>query len=615
MTSLRPAKNLETHAESDLLERARLTLEVLEYREQAARYKAAAASLKAAMTAAKHGDLAPLQKWISGQKDSLGDATTLPEELRRQLAEFADLDLPHGDSTTSTTRRIDTGRPVDADESVELPTTNSRASLAAVRGGEAQEADVDSSGSQGRIVGNASGSDSANTTDSSDQSGSSYDTVSPWDLMIQGARTRGVVDLADDAASRNPVTNDVISQGAAEEPSSSFDSSVLGRNKAASSKIRGQDLLHAGNANAGDGSPDPPSDQVDRDSDEVDRYQTVEAPLLSDEIVTALEQVSAEPRERSLRAMLLAPHMWISFVVHAVMIAVMSAFIIATVQKTELMSIVAATVEADNVLMETPMEMPSELEQPMEEMTAPLSPAQEISAISVDNSLPSIPAESTVGQSIAQVPSQASLVSDATGMTAMSGSKMVSGAEFFGVKATGNTFIYVVDSSPSMRRDGAFEAAKEEVLRSLGSMKPKQRYFINFFGKEIDPLTFQSGVVEKYPVYATSENLRKTMEWLSRIQIQKEGLPPNDALREAIAMQPDGIFLLFDGDTKVDVAAFLRKANRSNDIIAGDTPKVPIHVVHFFQSEYQKAMMKVAEENGGTYRFIPRPEKPMRTKK
>lgn len=577
MSSLRPADSLESNAESDLLERARLTLEVLEYREQAARYKAAAASLKAAMTAAQHGDLDPLKNWISGQRDSLGDATTLPQELRRQLAEFPELESigigPSG-------MRIDSSHQV--------------------HGSALAESDVDR---------NANRLDDTAEEVSRAISSPSSSSTSPWDAMIMGAQQRvaakgtsnqfaGITAGAEDSSSAVVVDSDAVRASVAgnvcamgvidSDPSDSID---VG-NRPWTCETHGAEI-----ANGLD-----------------ERRHGVEASdslvELSEEVVTALAHTSTERKQRSFREVLLAPHMWISFVVHAIMIVAMSAFIIVTVQKTELMSIVAATVEADNVLMETPMEMPNDIEKPMEETAFPLSPATEISAISVDTSLPTVPMDTGIGQ----VPSPAAAFSDASA-SAISGTKMVSGAEFFGVKATGNTFVYVVDSSPSMRRDGAFDAAKEEVLRSLGSMKPKQRYFINFFGKEIDPLTFQSGVVEKYPVYATSENLRKTMEWLGRIQIQKEGLPPNDALREAIAMQPDGIFLLFDGDTKVDVAAFLRKVNRSNDIISGDTPKVPIHVVHFFQSEFQKAMMRIAEENGGTYRFIPRPEKPTRTKK
>ena len=80
-------------------------------------------------------------------------------------------------------------------------------------------------------------------------------------------------------------------------------------------------------------------------------------------------------------------------------------------------------------------------------------------------------------------------------------------------------------------------------------------------------------------------------------------------------MQPDGIFLLFDGDTKVDVAKFLRRENRTDDILSAGAPKVAIHVIHFFQDEFQKQMKQVAEENGGTYRFVPRPERPSNKKR
>ena len=255
------------------------------------------------------------------------------------------------------------------------------------------------------------------------------------------------------------------------------------------------------------------------------------------------------------------------------------------------------------------MEMISELETKAEPEQSTSPPS--ISDLATDVSLPSIPLET--GSLPSPPPSISKALSGASSesvQASMVGSKMLTGAEFFGVKATGNTFVYIVDSSPSMRRDGAFDAAKEEIVRSLKSMKPKQRYFISFFGKEVDPMVLETGSAEKYPVYAKPENLTKTIDWLNLVRIQKEGLPPNNALAEAIGMQPDGIFLLFDGDTKVDVAKFLRTKNRTDDILSMGTPKVPIHVVHFYQDEFQKQMRQVAEENGGTYRFVPRPERP-----
>jgi len=304
-----------------------------------------------------------------------------------------------------------------------------------------------------------------------------------------------------------------------------------------------------------------------------------------------------------------APHVWISLFVHVVLVISLSVIAITIASEPKILSIVSASVEAENVLLETPMEMISELESTSEPLQSALTP--NISDLSKDITLPSIPLE--VGSLPSSPQSLSAALSGAASDSAqasMAGSKMLTGAEFFGVKATGNTFIYIVDSSPSMRRDGAFDAARNEIERSLKSMKPKQRYFVSFFGKEIDPMVLETGMVEKYPIYAKAENLTKTIDWLRLVRIQKDGLPPNNALEEAIGMQPDGIFLLFDGDTKVDVAKFLRRVNRTDDILNSGTPKVPIHVVHFYQDEFQKQMRQVAEENGGTYRFVPRPERP-----
>ncbi len=74
----------------------------------------------------------------------------------------------------------------------------------------------------------------------------------------------------------------------------------------------------------------------------------------------------------------------------------------------------------------------------------------------------------------------------------------------------------------------------------------------------------------------------KTILFISRVKVQPKGLPPNDALDAAIEMEPDGIFLLFDGDTRADVAAHLRRSNRSTDLISGENIRVPIHTLGFY---------------------------------
>jgi len=282
-----------------------------------------------------------------------------------------------------------------------------------------------------------------------------------------------------------------------------------------------------------------------------------------------------------------------------------------TVKHDILRAIVAGEFESDNVLTETPMEMPAEMESSTEAPAALqelLSPSPQLPGL---DGLPSI---AGVGPALQSNPLSTGLTAGLSGSGARGGSTssgLMAGTEFFGTKAVGNTFIYVVDASPSMQRDRAFDEAKREILRSLASMKPKQRFFIQFFGKEIEPLTFRGQSPATEPVPATKDNLAKTIEWIERVPIQKDGRPPIDAIRTAIAMQPDGIFLLFDGDTKVnDWTGRIRNLNLSNDLFSDGSPSVPIHVIHFFREEFVADMQRLAKENSGTYRFVPRPAKP-----
>jgi hypothetical protein len=184
--------------------------------------------------------------------------------------------------------------------------------------------------------------------------------------------------------------------------------------------------------------------------------------------------------------------------------------------------------------------------------------------------------------------------------------KRLSGAQFFGSSAEGNTFCFVVDSSGSMRRMGAFEAAKTELMRSIRQLKSNQRYYIFFFSEEVEAMTLQGDVPESLPVYPTPENLERTARWVQRVPI-RGGRPPNDALDQAIELSPDAIFLLFDGETKVDVAAHLRQSNRVVDLLLGEQVKVPIHTLGFYTRQYEASLQKIAEENGGSYQYIPPP--------
>ncbi len=297
-----------------------------------------------------------------------------------------------------------------------------------------------------------------------------------------------------------------------------------------------------------------------------------------------------------------------SVVVHGVLLLVLGVWFIAVVDPTPVLSVVAGTVETQEVLMETPMEADSELEKPLEEqmeggaieIPMPISPQSGVEALEMGALAAGLEIAEEVGGGLGEL-------RELAGANAP-GNRVVDGAEFFGTKATGNTFVYIVDASPSMRRDRAFEAAKREILQSLGSMKPKQRFSILFFGGVVDRIELEPGQGGERLISATPENLAKAVQWMHNAQIQPEGKVPIDAVREALEMDPDGIFLLFDGDTKLDNwTEAIAELNRSDGLLGDGTPKVPIHVVHFFREEFQRSMQWLATSNRGTYRFVPRP--------
>jgi len=181
-------------------------------------------------------------------------------------------------------------------------------------------------------------------------------------------------------------------------------------------------------------------------------------------------------------------------------------------------------------------------------------------------------------------------------------------AEFFGAAAGGNAFCYVIDGSASMR-GGPWEAARAELLSSLASLKPHQRFYIIFYNRQLQAIPDPAGEgPARHLLYATPENLQHARRWLQSLKIDT-GAPPNDALELAISLEPDAIYLLTDGVTSVDVAGFLREVNRSEDLIYGTQIRVPIHTIAFYSLDGQQLLRRIAAENGGQFVYVPDPRR------
>ncbi len=301
-----------------------------------------------------------------------------------------------------------------------------------------------------------------------------------------------------------------------------------------------------------------------------------------------------------------------SLALHVALVIVLASLGMQLPKTTASLALLGSAPEAADTTFELnePIEVTSEVDSvPEEPAFEPTTDVSDSIARELDlpTSLPSLSGETSVATSLAG--STAAAMAAATsyrGESKGSGVPKVSGGNFFGASSSGNSFCYVIDASESMR-GGAWESAKAELLRSLRSLKPSQRFYIIFFN-QVTAAIPMPGEREpaRTPLYATAAHLQHAQNWIESIQLAR-GAPPNEALELAISREPEAIYLLTDGVTKVDVASFLRKANRVEDLILGQQVRVPIHAIAYHSLSGESLMRTVAHENKGQFIYVPKP--------
>ena len=155
--------------------------------------------------------------------------------------------------------------------------------------------------------------------------------------------------------------------------------------------------------------------------------------------------------------------------------------------------------------------------------------------------------------------------------------------EFFGIRAQGKTFLYVVDCSGSMGNDDRLIRAKREIRRSIGAMRFPQRFQIIFYN---DRAFSMPGGVPQGIDYASKTQLS---QWLNLIDADG-ATDPRGAMAQALAQNPDAVFLLSDGEFPKGVVESIAKKNPK---------KVPIHCVDFSGNSVD--LKKIAKQSGGDY--------------
>ncbi|MDX1946479.1 MAG: hypothetical protein SFU86_13850 [Pirellulaceae bacterium] len=179
-------------------------------------------------------------------------------------------------------------------------------------------------------------------------------------------------------------------------------------------------------------------------------------------------------------------------------------------------------------------------------------------------------------------------------------------AQFFGVKSTGRRFVFIVDSSNSMR-GGKFDAAKEELLYAIRRLSKDQAFYILFFDHDAARMTLPPNKEpELLCVPATNENINRAEAWVKTV-VNELRTDPFDCVEFALDIVPDVIYLLSDGKftDKGQTERFLKANNIIEDAIDGRRPKCVVNTICFWQRDGQETMQAIAKAYGGTYRFVP----------
>ncbi|MEM6471629.1 MAG: hypothetical protein AAF802_18865 [Planctomycetota bacterium] len=294
------------------------------------------------------------------------------------------------------------------------------------------------------------------------------------------------------------------------------------------------------------------------------------------------------------------PAVWIvSGALHAIFFVVLALWTISSHQPLDAVAIAGSFEAAEEMQIET-LEIESESIESEPQAAEPSAITESLSDFG----------DIAVSEVIADVPAPTAPVVDAnafdSSMASMS-MKTDSDAkmEFCGVEGGGNHFVYLVDSSGSM--GDAFESARAELLRSIAALTDDQRFYVIFFDAESDYMRISDpGRDETRSVYATPDNKQRLGRWARSISMDR-GRAPYDALPFALELRPDVIFLLSDGEFPQRIEDMLKEINRVNNLFGDDGPISIIHTIGYHSREGETRMKRIAEQNGGQYRYVPEP--------
>ena len=187
-----------------------------------------------------------------------------------------------------------------------------------------------------------------------------------------------------------------------------------------------------------------------------------------------------------------------------------------------------------------------------------------------------------------------------------------SSVEFFGTRAYGDKFVFLLDVSYSMdARNGArYRRACDELVRAASELRPSQSYYVFLFCWNTQLMYYQDSVAY---IEAQPGHVKKLRRWVYDASLGP-GTDPRRALSFAREMEPDAIFLLSDGQfnqprTPMSETGWLDlDGNRSQVSVLEGVPikftALPIHTIAFENPFTRGPMEQIAKLTGGVFRYV-----------
>lgn len=171
------------------------------------------------------------------------------------------------------------------------------------------------------------------------------------------------------------------------------------------------------------------------------------------------------------------------------------------------------------------------------------------------------------------------------------------GTSFFGHRAVGRKFVYVLDASGSMYDYNAIAVAKAELLASLAQLDENQQFQIIFYNDKCHPMRDTDRRENVF--WGTETNRTRASQFIRNIE-PEGGTNHVAALLEALKLAPDVIFFLTDAGDPILYAKDLDQIKRRN------SGRSTIFTIEFGKGPNLRVdnfLKQLARENGGAHAY------------